>query len=127
MKKVLVFLVSVLLVLTFSACDIMEESKDITSNVSENLSDMQNSVQDNASSNSSWQDEAKITSDEALDIALKRAGLSKEKIHDLENELDMENGKLVYEIDFDSGNEEYSFNVDAKTGDISEAKRERDN
>lgn len=73
----------------------------------------------NASSN-----EAKLTADEALEIALNRAGVSEQSITNLENNLDRENGVLVYEIEFDSGNTEYSYDVNAETGAIVETERD---
>lgn len=65
---------------------------------------------------------AKISADEALDIALREAGATKENITKLRNELDRDDGTLVYEIEFDSAGKEYSYEVNAQTGEI----RERD-
>lgn len=66
------------------------------------------------------QSEPELTADEALDIALERAGVTKDSISNLESVLDTENGVLVYEIDFDAGNTEYSYDVNAETGAIVE-------
>lgn len=65
-----------------------------------------------------------LSADEALDIALEQAGVTRADIRDLENNLDTENGVLVYEIDFEAGNTEYSYDVNATTGEITE--RDRD-
>ena len=66
-----------------------------------------------------------LTADQALDIALEYAGVSRTDIRDLENTLDRDHGKLVYEIDFDVGNNEYSYDVDANTGNISDVEHDR--
>ncbi len=66
-----------------------------------------------------------ISADEALNIALQQAGVTRDSITNLENKLDRDDGVLVYEIDFDAGGTEYSYDVDAKTGNIVERDRER--
>lgn len=66
----------------------------------------------------------KLTSDEALDIALKQAGVTRDDIRHLENNLDTENGVSVYEIEFKSENTEYSYDVNAETGEITEREHE---
>ena len=67
-----------------------------------------------------------INREEALDIALEKAGVTKTDIRDLEIELDHERGKKVWEIDFDHGDLEYSYDIDAESGAITEVERERD-
>lgn len=66
-----------------------------------------------------------LSADEALDIALKEAGLTRETITDLENHLDREDGITVYEIDFDADGVEYSFDVNADTGVVTKRDRDR--
>jgi uncharacterized membrane protein YkoI len=67
-----------------------------------------------------------ITSDQALEIALKTAGLSRSDISRLKTETDTEHGKSVYEIEFHSGKTEYEFEIDAATGDVLKYKNEID-
>ncbi len=62
-----------------------------------------------------------ISKDKALSIALKHVGLSKDKIRDLEIELD----KNIYEIDFDDKQIEYSFDINAANGKIIEFEKDR--
>lgn len=66
-----------------------------------------------------------ISADEALNIALQQAGVARDNITNLENKLDRDDGVLVYEIDFDAGNTEYSFDVNAQTGTVTERDKER--
>ncbi len=67
----------------------------------------------------------RLTADEALNIALEQAGVTRDDIRNLENRLEKEDGVLVYEIDFDSGNTEYSYDVNADSGAIVERDRDR--
>ena len=50
-----------------------------------------------------------ITSDEARDIALNNAGLTTSDVRALEVEMDAENGRLVYEVEFKNGANEYDY------------------
>ena len=54
----------------------------------------------------------------AKSIALNHAGVSEGKAYDMEIELDDEDGTLVYEVEFKSGNMEYSYEINAATGAI---------
>ena len=54
----------------------------------------------------------------AKSIALNHAGVSESKAYDMEIELDDEDGTLVYEVEFKSGNREYDYEIDAATGAI---------
>ena len=54
----------------------------------------------------------------AKSIALNHAGVSENEAYDMEIELDDEDGKLVYEIEFKSGNMEYDYEINAATGAI---------
>ncbi len=65
-----------------------------------------------------------ITQEQALEIALQTAGVNASEISGLQNVLDTEDGRLVYEIDFRVGLTEYSFDVNAKTGEIIDADRD---
>ena len=54
----------------------------------------------------------------AKSIALNHAGLSENQAYDMDIELDDEDGTLVYEIEFKSGNMEYDYEIDAASGTI---------
>ncbi|MDD2364192.1 MAG: PepSY domain-containing protein, partial [Eubacteriales bacterium] len=54
----------------------------------------------------------------ALDIALKHAGVTRNQLHDLEIELDRDDGRRLYEIEFEVGNTEYEYDIDAVSGRI---------
>ena len=63
----------------------------------------------------------------AKSIALNHAGVSESKAYDMEIELDDEDGTLVYEVEFKSGNMEYSYEINAATGAIIKHEAELDN
>lgn len=59
-----------------------------------------------------------ITGDSARDIAINAAGVSLDNIRALEVELDADDGRLVYEVEFKSGANEYDYEIDARSGEI---------
>ena len=60
----------------------------------------------------------------AKSVALNHAGVSENKAYDMDIELDDEDGTLVYEVEFKSGNMEYSYEINAATGAILEHEAE---
>ena len=54
----------------------------------------------------------------AKSIALNHAGLRENQAYDMDIELDDEDGTLVYEVEFKSGNMEYDYEIDAASGAI---------
>lgn len=67
-----------------------------------------------------------ISKSKAKNIALKHAGVSESDAYALSVELDRDDGKVYYEIEFKSGGYEYSCNVDAYSGKISDFEKEFD-
>ena len=59
-----------------------------------------------------------ISLDSAKAIALKDAGLSVGQVSFIKTEKDHENGRIVYEIEFLSGNEKFEYEIDGATGII---------
>ena len=62
----------------------------------------------------------------AKSIALNHAGVSENQAYDMDIELDDEDGTLVYEIEFKSGNMEYDYEIDAASGAILKHEAELD-
>ena len=62
----------------------------------------------------------------AKSIALNHAGVSESKAYHMDIELDEEDGKLVYEVEFKSGGMEYDYEIDAATGTILQQEAEKD-
>ena len=62
----------------------------------------------------------------AKSIALNHAGVSENEAYDMAIELDDEDGILVYEVEFKSGNMEYDYEINAATGAILKHESELD-
>lgn len=66
----------------------------------------------------------KIGRNEALQIALNAAELTKDQVFDIDVELEKEPSRAWYEIDFESLGTEYEYKVDAYTGEILSSRTE---
>jgi len=85
------------------------------------------SVKTKANTSAAKKNESKlISASKAVSIALKNAGLNKNQVRGLEYELDNERGVKVYEVDFDYGKYEYSYEINATNGKIVHKEKERD-
>ena len=62
----------------------------------------------------------------AKSIALNHAGLRENQAYDMDIELDDEDGTLIYEVEFKSGNMEYDYEINAATGAILKHETELD-
>ena len=69
---------------------------------------------------------ADIDHTKAKSIALNHAGVSENEAYDMDIELDDEDGILVYEVEFKSGNMEYDYEINAATGAILKHESELD-
>ena len=59
-----------------------------------------------------------IGNDAALSAALTHADLSRDAVQAIEIELDYEYGRMVYEVEFNSGRTEYEYDIDARNGEV---------
>ena len=83
-------------------------------------------VGDETAKSSAPSDGADIGHAKAKSIALNHAGVSETEAYDMEIELDDEDGTLVYEVEFKSGNMEYDYEIDAASGAILKHEAELD-
>lgn len=67
-----------------------------------------------------------IGADRAKAIAFAHAQIDGSTAKDVDVELDDEHGRMVYEVDFEQGDMEYEYEIDALTGDILTWNSERD-
>ena len=125
MKNLFALLLTAVLLFSLSACDNYagEADKNSTPAPQSTPSDIQtDNINPSAPTPSSPSkppvSEAKITRDRAIEIALEKAKLQKADIRDLEAELDYEKGVLVWEVDFDYQNLDYSYDINADTGAV---------
>ncbi len=70
--------------------------------------------------------EVRLTGSQAVAKALEHAGLSASQVKELECELDYEDGKPVYEIEFKYGDTEYEYEISAYDGSVVSSKTEKD-
>ena len=59
-----------------------------------------------------------ITADQALEIALKDAGVDLSAVQILKNNLDNDDGVIIYEIEFSKDNKKYDYDIDANSGAV---------
>lgn len=59
-----------------------------------------------------------VTADEAREIALSHAGVEASQVQRIRVHEDHEQGRAVYEVEFNSGNEEYDYEIDKESGHI---------
>ena len=69
---------------------------------------------------------AYIGEDKAKSIALERAGVTAEAIREYRIELERENGRMVYEVEFEAGGFEYQYEIDAAAGTVLHEDKEWD-
>jgi len=67
---------------------------------------------------------AYIGKEKAKEVAFKKAGVKESEVRDLEVELDLEKGVLVYQVDFDTKAYEFEYDINATSGKIVEEKKE---
>ena len=67
-----------------------------------------------------------IGAERAKQIAFNRAGISASQAEELEVELESEDGRMVYTVEFKAGGYEYDVEIDALTGEILDYDVERD-
>ena len=97
-------------------------------NEDNNQNNIANSTQNNTQSNtqnnsvnkaqSNTNNTAGISGDKAKEIALKHAGLTSSQVSFKRTELDYDDGIQKYEVEFYYNNKEYSYEIDANTGNI---------
>lgn len=89
------------------------------------LSNPKNEVQDVVSTGNA-NDSAYIGRDKAKETAFAHAGVVESDVRDLEVDFDYEYGKMVYEVEFASGEYEYDYSIDAENGEVLHSHREYD-
>lgn len=61
---------------------------------------------------------SQLTKEEAIAIALKHAGVSRDSVEFDDVELDTDDGVKYWEVEFESGNYEYEYNIHATSGKV---------
>ena len=136
MKKLLILALTLILSLLFTACgramnDITSDAESIGDSVISGAENAADRVTDGAESavkndEKSMNLMAGITANDAKDAALGHAGLEESQVSDIDVDLDRDNGMLIYEVDFNSGNTEYDYDINAETGEVISADKSKD-
>ncbi len=125
MKKLFAIVLVFSLMLTLSGCAWVKKTTDdvkepIESEMSE-MTDMTESANEPASSTTS---DVKIDRDRAVDITLEHAKLEKSEVSALEVDYDKEMGKNEWDVEFHHEAHEYSYEIDADSGEILKSEKE---
>ncbi|WP_168432834.1 PepSY domain-containing protein [Streptococcus pyogenes] len=107
-KKFSLLAIASLSLLSLAACD-MDDKDD---------------HMDNQPKTSQTSKKVKLSEDKAKSIALKDASVTETDAQMLSVTQDNEDGKAVYEIEFQNKDQEYSYTIDANSGDIVEKSSE---
>ncbi len=133
MKKFLSLILCAVLILSLAACsDTMKGAKDDAESIGESVVDSTKNAIDNTKSelekdtDGSLNLMAGITAKDALKAALKHANLTEDQVSNVDVDLDRDNGKLIYEVDFNSGVTEYDYDINAETGEVISADKSMD-
>ena len=128
MKKLLVLLLALALVLTFTGCLAQPVgtnnaaspalSQQDTQAETEVVTEAPTQAPTEAPAKSLTKEEEKISEKKAKEVALEHAGLKEADVTALFIELDYDDGILRYEVDFHHGGYEYDYDIDAKTGKV---------
>lgn len=127
MKKLIILFCSLILAITLTACGENASGSDLGNGVSSgsNMGSSVESAIDNAASGVT-ELVAKISAEDAKRTALEHAKLKEEDVKDLDIDLDRDGGVLKYEIDFRHGDIEYDYDINAETGKIISADKDRE-
>lgn len=136
MKKTILLTFVLIFVLSLTACGTVGDVVSDAQSMGNSVIDGTQSVVDGAiDKTESMVDDAEekamnlmagITANDAKKAALKHAGLDENQVTDVDIDLDRDNGKLIYEVDFNSGNTEYDYDIDAETGEVISADKSKD-
>lgn len=135
MRKLFALLLTLTVVLTLSACnnkggrsDNNSSGKATPPSSAENTNDKTTPAADTTTSDTgSVASQEYISRDRAIELALSHAGLlHRSDIYDLDAELDREYGGVFWEVDFENGGYDYSYEINAVTEEIVRHQKERD-
>lgn len=94
-----------------------QEEQAVQEEIDQTQSDIQQAQQEESAAQSqALAVEDAVDEDTAVSIAMEHAGVTECSIHRVE--LDTEDGRQVYEVEFFAGNTEYDYTIDRETGEI---------
>ena len=67
-----------------------------------------------------------LSAEQAQNAALTHAGLTSDQVTGMRSELDRDDGRQLYEVEFYSGATEYDYEIDAYSGEVISYSAEKD-
>ncbi|KHD45484.1 PepSY domain-containing protein [Streptococcus hongkongensis] len=110
LKKLSIFAIASLSLLSLGACGMDKEQQGTTQNQS--------------TGQMAKTKKAKISEEKAKSIAIKDASVTESDTKLLTIKKENDDGKLVYDVEFNHGDKEYSYIIDANSGEILEKSSE---
>ncbi len=132
MKKLISLVLCIVFVLSLTACggavdnmasDVKSKGKSVIDDTESAIDNTKNKLTNDDNSMNLM---AGITANDALAAALEHAGLTESQVSNVDVDLDRDNGKLIYEVDFNSGNTEYDYDINAESGEVISADKSKD-
>ena len=108
MKKVILILTVVALLAVLVGCGV-EEKLDRVEDRIENALDPEDKAP---------KTQATISKEQAENIALEHAGLSREQVQSIRAEYDYDDGRAEYDVTIYAGDLEYEFEIHAESGEV---------
>ncbi len=126
MKKLLALMLVVGVMLLLPACAMQGDTVKGDSSQTSSLTST-NPAQSGvtASGGASVGSTTAITRERAIELALQAASLTENEVFNIEAELDQERGGLVWEVEFETREHEYSYDIHAENGTVTKTERER--
>lgn len=120
--RIVAVLLSTLLLFVGCSAGAVENRLDAAENAVEHGLDAMESTMENAvaptKSGNIIPSAAAITREQAVSIALEKAGFTENQVTQLRTEYEIDDGIPRYEIQFRQGRWEYDYEINANTGDI---------
>ncbi|MBQ6847648.1 MAG: PepSY domain-containing protein [Clostridia bacterium] len=133
MKKLFAIILSLVFVLYVSACDTKLDGNADTDKASQNSTVSESSLNSatvsestNPSVSQDVSSEVLITREKAIKITLDHAGFKENEVINLTAELDRDFSHTEWEVDFENGGYEYSYDINAADGSIIKNTKEVD-
>lgn len=123
MRKIIVSVLCLALALCLIGCGENEMMDDLSSGMN-SAKDMVESTADKVT-DGAMELVASITGDQAKRKAFEHAGVKEDEVKDLDVDLDRDGMTLIFEVDFKHGDTEYDYNINAMTGEILSADKDR--
>ena len=120
MKKLLALILVVGVMLLLPACVMQGDTAKGDSSQTSSLTST-----DSAQSGAAVESTTAITRERTIELALQAASLTENEVFNIEADLDKERGGFVWEVEFETREHEYSYDIHAENGTVTKTERER--